>query len=118
MRRRLSQREAARREKQRKTLPPNYRALLDNDPPSLPSDVEPRSAGARSALLAPRPPPLEIQPLLVNRAQARKLLSVSTASLIRFEKLGVLRPVKLNRSSPSAQTFYAFADLVILASGR
>jgi hypothetical protein len=64
------------------------------------------------------PPPLEIQPLLVNRAQARKLLSVSTASLIRFEKLGVLRPVKLNRSSPSAQTFYAFADLVVLASGR
>jgi hypothetical protein len=45
------------------------------------------------------------------------LLSCSIATLIRLEAMNVLRPVKLNPTSPSACVFYRRDDLVVLASG-
>jgi hypothetical protein len=38
--------------------------------------------------------------------------------LIRLEASGALTPVKLNRVSPSACTYYKRDDIVLLASGR
>jgi hypothetical protein len=50
-------------------------------------------------------------PLLHTRKQASVLLGgVSVSSLIRLERSGRLKPIKLNPSSPNAQTFYARSD--------
>jgi hypothetical protein len=121
-RRTISEREQKRREKQRKTPPPDYAALYSEPPPpsQLREVAELRSAGARSALLAPRPPPTfsEPPPLLHTRAQACRMLSCSTATLIRLEQSGRLRPIKLNPDKKAAQVYYAHTDLILLASGR
>jgi hypothetical protein len=57
-------------------------------------------------------------PLLHSRAQAARLLNCSTATLIRLERQGTLRRVKLNKASPTACTYYRRDDLIALAAGR
>jgi hypothetical protein len=117
-RRSVSEHEAARRKKQRETPRPSYAAL--NSEPSL-SQVrevaEPSSAGARSELLNPRPPPA-IPTLLYTRRQAAEMLNCSVASLIRMENSGQLRAIKLNKQKRSAATYYAASDLQLLVIAR
>jgi hypothetical protein len=74
-----------------------------------------RSAGARSAQLAPRPPPNLTARLLVTRAEAAQLIGCSTSTLWRMEKEHRLRPVKLS-SKPNGVTYYASADLLLLTT--
>jgi hypothetical protein len=79
----------------------------------------PGTARALNTLPAARPPPMpELPPLLHTRQQAARLLSCSTATLIRLERAGALRPIKLNKETKVAQTYYAHSDLLVLASGR
>ncbi len=67
---------------------------------------------------APRPPqgPARVTPLIYPRRLAAELLSVSTATLIRLEAEGRLRPIKLS-ASPAAMTFYSRADIEALIGG-
>jgi|tagenome__1003787_1003787.scaffolds.fasta_scaffold17460126_1 hypothetical protein len=60
----------------------------------------------------------EVPPLLHTRQQASRLLNCSVATLQRLEKSGALTPVKLNKRSPSAQTFYKRSDLLALVGGE
>jgi hypothetical protein len=60
---------------------------------------------------------IEATPLLHTRAETCRLLSISTATAIRLEKQGRLRPIKLG-NKPTSMTFYAHTDLILLASGR
>jgi hypothetical protein len=60
------------------------------------------------------PPP--VNPLIVPRRQAARLLSVSTSTLIRMEQAGTLTPLKLTQADNGA-VFYRLADLERLAQG-
>src|SRR4051812_16039632 len=52
-------------------------------------------------------------PLLYSREQAAKLLGgISVATLIRYEAMGFLRPMRLNRSSRLSKVFYRRSDLL------
>lgn len=55
--------------------------------------------------------------LLFTRTQTARLLNVSIATLQRLEKKGVLTPIKLNRSTPSAMTHYRAKQVYELAAG-
>jgi len=49
---------------------------------------------------------------LYPREQARQILGgVSIATLLRLEKAGLLKPIRLNKRSPTAQVFYKGANL-------
>ena len=62
------------------------------------------------------PPNLSSSPLLVSRRDAADALGgVSVATLIRLEKQGVLKPVRLNKNSSTAQVFYRGEDINALA---
>ena len=61
---------------------------------------------------------LAVTPLIYPRSVAARMLSVSTATLIRLEKKGVLRPIKLDASSPAAPTFYSHQNLIAVANGQ
>jgi hypothetical protein len=55
---------------------------------------------------------------LYPREQARQILGgVSIATLKRLEKVGVLKPVRLNKRSPTAQVFYTGVNLRELTRG-
>jgi hypothetical protein len=61
---------------------------------------------------------LSSRPLLVKRTDARPLLGgISTSQLIRFEKAGLLKPIKLSKS-PVAATFYTYENVIELARGQ
>jgi hypothetical protein len=49
---------------------------------------------------------------LYPREQARQILGgISIATLVRLEKAGVLKPIRLNKHSPTAQVFYTGFNL-------
>jgi hypothetical protein len=53
-----------------------------------------------------------ISDFLYPREQARHILGgVSIATLKRLEKVGVLKPIRLNKRSPAAQVFYMGVNL-------
>jgi hypothetical protein len=55
---------------------------------------------------------------LYPREQARLILGgISIATLARLEKAGVLKPVRLNKRSPTAQVFYTGVNLRELTCG-
>ena len=56
-----------------------------------------------------------VNPLIVPRRQAARLLSVSTSTLIRMEQAGTLTPLKLTQADNGA-VFYRLADLERLAA--
>ena len=58
-----------------------------------------------------RPPPL-----LVSRADAAAMLAVSPRTLMRLEKAGIARPIKLAKS-PNSRTFYTITNIEQLARG-
>jgi hypothetical protein len=56
-------------------------------------------------------------PLLYSRRQAQHLLGdVSIATLLRLERMRRLRPIKLNKTSPTAATYYSRANLLELVA--
>jgi hypothetical protein len=56
--------------------------------------------------------------LLHNREEASRLLGgVSTAKLIRLEKAGRLRPIKLDPEKPAGMTYYTHENLLAVAGG-
>jgi hypothetical protein len=70
--------------------------------PDLPSD-------------AGEPP---VEQLLISRKHTRRMLGdVSTATLQRLERDGILRPIRLNRRSPVSQVFYTPANVAAAAKG-
>jgi hypothetical protein len=57
-------------------------------------------------------------PLLVKRRAARQMLGeISNSQIIRMEKPGGLKPIKLSRS-PLAATFYAYENVLEVARGQ
>jgi hypothetical protein len=49
---------------------------------------------------------------LYSREKARHILGgISIATLTRLEKAGVLKPIRLNKHSPTAQVFYTGVNL-------
>ena len=63
-------------------------------------------------------PTVSEQQLLYSREQARRALGgVSIATLQRLEARGLLKPVRLNKGSPTAKVFYRVSDLAALAQG-
>lgn len=59
----------------------------------------------------------EPEPLLVTRGQAAKLINRSTSSIIRYEKLGLLEPIKFAKGR-SAHVLYRKSDILKLINGR
>lgn len=58
-----------------------------------------------------------VQPLLVKRAVACKMLGVeSIQQMMRLEENGILTPIRLNKKSESGRVFYNYAQVVALAS--
>lgn len=55
--------------------------------------------------------------LLVSRAEACEMLSLSTATLIRLESAGRLRPIKPS-GTVNSKVFYALAELRKLAQPK
>jgi hypothetical protein len=53
--------------------------------------------------------------LLCSRLQAAAKLSVSIATLVRLEKAGVIRPVKLFPDTPNCQVRYRVTEIERLA---
>jgi hypothetical protein len=58
-----------------------------------------------------------IEPLIHPRSQAKRMLNCSVAKLIRLEKSGRLKAIKLDPESPSAMTYYTAEELHAVASG-
>ncbi len=54
-------------------------------------------------------------PLLYPRAHAARLLNCSVQTVIRLEQRGVLTPIKLDKESKSAPTFYTHDNLTAVA---
>jgi hypothetical protein len=57
-----------------------------------------------------------VQPLLVPRAVTKKMLSVSTLQIIRFEKLGMLDAIRLNPHSAVGQVHHRYEQVVALVN--
>ena len=58
-------------------------------------------------------------PLLVNRKQARRLLgNIHGSTLWRWEKLGIIQPIRVNPNSRSAAVFYRMADILRIVGGQ
>jgi hypothetical protein len=54
-------------------------------------------------------------PLLVSRKEAARLLGgTSTSTIRRFEKLGLLKGIRLNRRVANGQVFFRYTDLLKL----
>jgi MerR HTH family regulatory protein len=66
-----------------------------------------RSAKVRRALSEP--------PLLYSRRDAAHLLSCSIETLRRYERVGLLDPVRLNKLSRKGSVYYRRAQLLALA---
>jgi len=60
--------------------------------------------------------PPTISPLIVPRSVARRMLSVSTSTLIRLEQCGKLDPLKLSESS-NGVVYYRISNLEALIGG-
>jgi hypothetical protein len=57
-----------------------------------------------------------VQPLLVTRTTARKMLGVaSIIQMTRLEEQGTLTPIRLNKRSSVGRVYYNYAQLVALA---
>lgn len=57
--------------------------------------------------------------VLVSRQDSKRLLgNVSTATLARLEKLGILKPIRLNSLAPRGQVFYARDNILSAAQGK
>ncbi len=70
-----------------------------------------RDTRRRRAVIAhDRPDQPPVNPLIIPRSRAATLRSVSTATLIRMEQAGTLRPLKLT-TGPSGMTFYRMVDI-------
>jgi hypothetical protein len=67
---------------------------------------------------APRGPPTALDArLLVTREEASRLLGgLSLSTLLRMERRGQLRPVKLT-GSPAGKTFYRYGNVLAVAEG-
>jgi hypothetical protein len=66
----------------------------------------------------PVPAAEPVQPLLVNRHRAAKMLGgISTSTLIRMEQHGKLKPIRLS-GHPSSVVFYRVEDVERLARGE
>jgi hypothetical protein len=58
------------------------------------------------------------RPLLVKRTEAGPLLGgISSSQLIRLEKAGLLKPVKLSKS-PVGAVFYSYDNVLDVARGQ
>jgi hypothetical protein len=78
-----------------------------------------RAPPPRRAAPQPRRPasnPRNLNALIYPRRLAAELLNCSIATLWRLERQGRLRPIKLS-ASPTANTFYARADIEALIGG-
>lgn len=63
--------------------------------------------------------PNSTQQLLVSRAEAARILgNCSTATIIRLQKDGRLRPVRLNPRKPTAQVYYPAEQVQAIAQGK
>lgn len=57
--------------------------------------------------------------LLYSRAQVQRMLGgISYISVIRLEKAGRLKPVRLHPNKTKAQVYYRHADVFALAEGQ
>jgi hypothetical protein len=77
-----------------------------------------QSTTSRAVTAPSMPAPVmerRIERLLFTRREAAELLGCSTASLIRLENSGALKAVKLNKAKRSSATYYAAADVYLLA---
>ena len=58
-------------------------------------------------------------PLLVSRKKASHLLGdVHNSSLWRWEKAGILKPIRMNQNSQKSAVFYRMSDLLRLVQGN
>jgi hypothetical protein len=87
------------------------RRRKSSKPKPSPREQQHRAEQARQNLAA-----TESAPLLHTRAQTTRLLGCSTSSLIRLERMGRLRPIKLNPGSATAQTYYSHDNLLELVA--
>ena len=68
--------------------------------------------------LPDKSPMLACAPLLINRVKARAMLGgVSTATMLRMEQAGRLKPIRLS-GHPSSAVFYRIQDIEQLALGE
>jgi hypothetical protein len=59
-----------------------------------------------------------VRPLLVSRRDAAQMLGrVDVGTIKRLEQMNVLRPLRLNPRSPTAQVFFNVDDVIALARG-
>jgi hypothetical protein len=59
-----------------------------------------------------------LRQLLVNRRDAARMLgNVTTSTIRRLEKEGLLHPVRINTRSPVAMVFFKYEEVVALAHG-
>jgi hypothetical protein len=60
----------------------------------------------------------DVQPILVTRSTARKMLDgMSITQIARLERAGVLDVIRLNPKSPVTQVYYRYAQVLSLANG-
>jgi hypothetical protein len=61
----------------------------------------------------------QLRPLLVKRRDAARMLgNVTTTTIRRLEKDGLLHPVRINPRSPVAMVFFKYDEIVALAHGQ
>jgi hypothetical protein len=59
-----------------------------------------------------------VNQLLISRIDAARMLgNISVTTVMRLEKEGVLKPVRLNPRKPTAQVFYRYESIAALAQG-
>jgi hypothetical protein len=62
------------------------------------------------------PSPDLTKPLLVSRREAARLLGgVDLSTIRRLELDGQLRPIRLNKRSPTARVYFRYQEVVALA---
>ena len=82
------------------------------------SQPAPAELASRRATQA-RAAPTALEQLLYSREQASKLLGgISVATLIRYEGMGLLEPVRLNKTTPVSKFYYRRSDLLRLVGER
>ena len=78
------------------------------------SDLPVSTTDANASTVANAP-----APLLVSRKKARHLLGdVHNSTLWRWEKAGILQPIRINQSSKQSAVFYRMSDLLRLIQGN
>jgi hypothetical protein len=93
------------------------RRLDGNQRPSLSHRRPQPNRAERRQLASNKPPKVLGPPLLVERAEACRLLGgISRSMIIRLEAQGRVTPIKLDCSN-NGKTFYALKELQALAAG-